>query len=107
MKNIKYYIGLDVHKERTTYVVRNKIGNILLENETATIYSELYPQLKPYVKHTLEVDPRRVAWIKATFQQALASRPQRRQSSIAALDRLIKYGLPRRQPHESGVWGYF
>ena len=44
---------------------------------------------------------------QAPFQQALASRPQRRQSSIAALDRLIKYGLPRRQPHESGVWGYF
>jgi hypothetical protein len=43
MKNIKYYIGLDVHKERTTHVVRDKIGNILLEGETATLFSELYP----------------------------------------------------------------
>lgn len=49
MKNIKYYIGLDVHKERTTHVVRDKIGNILLEGETATLYTELYPQLKPYI----------------------------------------------------------
>ena len=53
MKNIKYYIGLDVHKEHTTYVVRDKIGNILLENETATLYSELYPQLKPYLATSL------------------------------------------------------
>ena len=49
MKNIKYYIGLDVHKERTTHVVRDKIGNILLQGETATLYTELYPQLKPYI----------------------------------------------------------
>jgi hypothetical protein len=37
MKNTKYFIGLDVHKERTTYVIRDKIGNILLEGETATL----------------------------------------------------------------------
>src|SRR4030043_1334559 len=49
MKNIKYYIGLDVHKERTTHVVRDKIGNILLQGEIATLYTELYPQLKPYI----------------------------------------------------------
>ena len=49
MKNIKYYIGLDVHKERTTHVVRDKIGNILLQGETATLYTELYPQLKTYL----------------------------------------------------------
>lgn len=53
MKNIKYYIGLDVHKEKTTHVVRDKLGNILLENETATLYSELYPQLKPYLATSL------------------------------------------------------
>jgi transposase len=45
----KYYIGLDVHKERTTYVVRDKIGNILLEGETATLYNELFSKLKPYL----------------------------------------------------------
>jgi transposase len=49
MKNTKYFIGLDVHKERTTYVVRNKTGNILIEGETATLYTELYPQLKTYL----------------------------------------------------------
>jgi transposase len=50
MKNKKYYIGLDVHKEKTTYVVRNRIGAILLEGEIATIYKELHEQLKPYLK---------------------------------------------------------
>jgi len=49
MKKPKYYIGLDVHKERTTYVVRDKIGNILSEGETATLYHELFPRLKSYL----------------------------------------------------------
>jgi len=49
MKNTKYYIGLDVHKESTTHVVRDRIGNILLEGETATLYQELFPKLKPYL----------------------------------------------------------
>jgi transposase len=30
-------------------VVRDKIGNILLEGETATLFSEIYPRLKPYL----------------------------------------------------------
>jgi len=46
MKNAKYFIGLDVHKEKTTYVVRGRIGNILLKGETATLYSELSERLK-------------------------------------------------------------
>jgi hypothetical protein len=49
MNKTKYYIGLDVHKERTTFVVRDQIGNILLEDETATLYQELFPRLKPYL----------------------------------------------------------
>ena len=44
----KYFIGLDVHKKKTTYVVRDKIGNILNEGKTATLYPELYVQLKTY-----------------------------------------------------------
>ena len=52
MKHTKYYIGLDVHKEKTSYCVRDKLGNILLENKTATLYSELEPQLKPYLKNS-------------------------------------------------------
>ncbi|MEA3458288.1 MAG: IS110 family transposase [Candidatus Thermoplasmatota archaeon] len=46
----RYYNGLDVHKEKTTYVVRDKLGNILLEGEAATLYSELHERLKPYLK---------------------------------------------------------
>ena len=53
MKNIKYFIGLDVHKERTSYCVRDKLGNILTEAETATLYSELEPRLKPYLAYSL------------------------------------------------------
>ena len=53
MKNTKYFIGLDVHKEKTTYVVRDKIGNILLEGETATLYSELQERLQPYLNPSI------------------------------------------------------
>jgi transposase len=53
MNKTKYYIGLDVHKEHTTYVVRNQIGNILMEDETATLYQELFPRLKPYLKSSI------------------------------------------------------
>jgi transposase len=49
MKHTKYFIGLDVHKERTSYCVRDKLGHILTEAETATLYSELEPRLKPYL----------------------------------------------------------
>ncbi len=49
MKNIKNYIGLDVHKLKTTYVVRDQTGNILLEGEIASQYNQLYEQLKPYL----------------------------------------------------------
>jgi transposase len=51
--NKKYFIGLDVHKEKTTYVVRDKMGNILLEGEAATLYNELYEQLKPFLKSSI------------------------------------------------------
>ena len=50
---MKYYIGLDVHKEKTTYVVRDKLGNILLEGITATIYTELYKWLNPYLESSI------------------------------------------------------
>jgi transposase len=49
MKNTKYFIGLDVHKQKTSYCVRDKRGNILLENQAATLYSELELRLKPYL----------------------------------------------------------
>jgi hypothetical protein len=50
MKNTKYFIGMDVHKEKTTYVVKDRIGNILLEGEAATLYNELHERLKSYPK---------------------------------------------------------
>ena len=53
MKNKKYFIGLDVHKEKTTYVVRDRMGNILLEGEAATLYNELHERLKPYLKPSI------------------------------------------------------
>ena len=53
MKNKKYFIGLDVHKGKTTYVVKGRIGNILLDGETATLYSELYERLEPYLKSSI------------------------------------------------------
>jgi transposase len=54
MKNKKkYFIGLDVHKKKTTYVVLDKIGNIIVEGETATLYSELYERLEPYLKSSM------------------------------------------------------
>jgi IS1 family transposase len=53
MKNTKYFIGLDVHKKKTTYVVKDGIGNIVLEGETATLYSELYERLEPYLKSSI------------------------------------------------------
>ena len=53
MKKVNHYIGLDVHKERTTYVVRDKIGNIILEGEAASLYTELVPRLKPYLRSSI------------------------------------------------------
>ena len=53
MKNPKYFIGLDVHKKKTTYVVKDHIGNIRLEGETATLYSDLYERLKTYLKQAI------------------------------------------------------
>lgn len=49
----KFYIGLDVHKKKTTYVVRDNIGHILLNGETATQYKDLFPLLQPYLNHAI------------------------------------------------------
>lgn len=49
----KFYIGLDVHKKKTTYVVRDNIGHILLEGETATRYKDLFPILQPYLTQAI------------------------------------------------------
>ena len=51
--NKKYFIGLDVHKQKTTYVVKDKIGNIILEGTTSTLYSELHKKLETYLKSSI------------------------------------------------------
>lgn len=54
MKNKKkYFIGLDVHKEKTTYVVRDILGNILVEGEVTTLYKELFERLKSYLNSAI------------------------------------------------------
>ena len=53
MENIKYYIGLDVHKQKTTYVIRDKTGNIIQEGITTTSYSELFKSLETYLKSSI------------------------------------------------------
>ncbi len=53
MKNIKYFIGLDVHKKNTTYAVRDKKGNIVTDGKTATLYSELCERIEPYLKSSI------------------------------------------------------
>lgn len=45
----KYFIGLDVHKESTSYAVKNAKGNVLKEGKTATIYDDLYAEIKDYL----------------------------------------------------------
>ena len=45
----KFFIGLDAHKEKTAYAVRDQKGNILLEGEAASLYSELHERLEPYL----------------------------------------------------------
>ena len=48
----KYFIGLDVHKEKTTYVVRDRLGNILTDGETSTLYPDLQTRLTSYLSAT-------------------------------------------------------
>lgn len=48
-KKVKFFIGLDVHKKFTYYVVRDIDGNILLESRCASIGSDLHDILEPYL----------------------------------------------------------
>lgn len=49
MTQPKWYIGLDVHKESTTYAVRERRGSVVAEGECATKYRDLKPVLGPYL----------------------------------------------------------
>lgn len=48
-KKVKYYIGLDVHKKFTQYVVRDSDGNIQLDGRCASIGKDLHDILEPYL----------------------------------------------------------
>lgn len=53
----QFYVGLDVHKNCTTYAVRNWEGNIVKEGECSSFFRDLWPILEPYsllCKITLE-----------------------------------------------------
>jgi transposase len=49
IKHTQFYIGLDVHKRTTTYVVRNWDGKIVAEGTCATTFEDLYTDLEPYL----------------------------------------------------------
>lgn len=48
-QNIKFYIGLDVHKIFTQYVIRTLEGEIVIEGRCASIGKDLYELLEPYL----------------------------------------------------------
>ena len=47
-KKVKYYLGLDVHKKFTEYVVRDKEGNTLIEERCASIPRDVKEVLNSY-----------------------------------------------------------
>lgn len=49
MTQPRFYIGLDVHKDSTTYAVREQRGSVVAEGECATQYRDLKPVLDPYL----------------------------------------------------------
>lgn len=49
IKKVKYFIGLDVHKKSTDYVVRDLDGTIELEGKCASIGKDLYEILEHYL----------------------------------------------------------
>lgn len=45
----RFFIGLDVHKDPTVYVVRDWKGNVVREGKCATDYKDLKSNLEPYL----------------------------------------------------------
>tara|TARA_Y100000031_G_scaffold92895_1_gene101977 strand:+ start:180 stop:1193 length:1014 start_codon:yes stop_codon:yes gene_type:complete len=48
-KQVKFYIGLDVHQNMTAYAVRSWKGDIVLGGECATRFEDLFKVLEPYL----------------------------------------------------------
>lgn len=49
MKEVEFYISLDTHKETTTYVVRDKFGQIQADGKCASLYNEIHCAIEPYL----------------------------------------------------------
>jgi transposase len=45
----KFFVGLDVHKESTSFAVRDLLGNVLKEGETATLYEDVRREIGEYL----------------------------------------------------------
>jgi transposase len=45
----KHYIGLDVHRASTSYIVRDPVGTVLLEGSCASQPKDVYDVLEPYL----------------------------------------------------------
>ena len=61
----KYYIGLDVHKDQTTYAVKDWNGVTVVKGETATQFSDLKNVLGDYLNDSV------VAMEACTFYYSL------------------------------------
>lgn len=48
-KQVKFYIGLDVHTDMTAYAVRSFRGDVLLSGECATRFEDLFKVLESYL----------------------------------------------------------
>ena len=48
-KEVKFYIGLDVHAKFTQYIVRDLKGTILLDGRSTSNPEELYEIIEPYL----------------------------------------------------------
>lgn len=55
--NQKYFIGLDLHKNTSTFCVKDRDGSIIDERKLATEPSEFRGYLKRYVGAALAVEP--------------------------------------------------
>jgi transposase len=52
-KKIKYYVGLDVHKQFTSFAVRNSDGVVIKEGECASIFEDIYSNLQEFTDNSV------------------------------------------------------
>lgn len=49
MEKIKYFVGLDVHKRFTHYIMRDKEGQVILDGRCASTGKDVYSIIEPYL----------------------------------------------------------